>query len=527
VKSANAKTYLLLSIILIIGAALILTNLDNQYLWQDEAETAIMAKNIMQFGIPTVYDRGQFISQAWGIGIREGEYVGWSSWIDKYLAALSMSLLGVNTYAARLPFALIGILNIFLIFLLSSFIFQNNKIGILSAGFLTLSVPFLLLSRQCHYYSVTMLATLLAIYFFFAIIRGKKYGIVGFAVSTLILYHSNIFSFFTITLSLLISFLISYKDRKAVIRAITAFIISLAVNLPSILYFDIFRRTAGVERVTSFAANLYFYLRCIHNFLFSFLLLVFFLVFIFQKRNNMPIWKKGIKRDSIFLSCFVMCYLVAVSPLQYSFFRYTASIIPVLTILTSVIVYVLIKSKTKSAYAILSFIILIHFWHPETLWPTRHIYLKKSYRNLFFNYLYEITHDYTGPIKKVISYLNDHAKKKDTVYITYGDYPFRFYTDLNIVGGQSGVDLSGIDAPDWIYIRQFFYLKAGERETKKHYEKNRKLLDRWFNQNRYEKIEFLNTPDLFWENRPSPFFHLFKSPKSDIAIKNAEIYQKL
>ena len=45
-----------LLLFLALGAALLLANLGNGCLWQDEAETAVLGKNILRFGYPRAFD---------------------------------------------------------------------------------------------------------------------------------------------------------------------------------------------------------------------------------------------------------------------------------------------------------------------------------------------------------------------------------------------------------------------------------------------------------------------------------------
>jgi hypothetical protein len=57
------RTAIAVAGLLLVGALLIFPNLDDRYLWDDEAETALLAKNVLRFGVPVAWDGVSLISQ--------------------------------------------------------------------------------------------------------------------------------------------------------------------------------------------------------------------------------------------------------------------------------------------------------------------------------------------------------------------------------------------------------------------------------------------------------------------------------
>ena len=51
-------------LLLIAGAVLLLANLGNVYLWQDEAETALLSQRLGTYGLPLAFDGRNLIRQA-------------------------------------------------------------------------------------------------------------------------------------------------------------------------------------------------------------------------------------------------------------------------------------------------------------------------------------------------------------------------------------------------------------------------------------------------------------------------------
>ena len=87
---------------------MLFSSLDNNYLWQDEAATALLGENIIQYGLPKVYDGKNIISQEAGIDYDDNFLHRWTSWGDNYIAALSMWMFGISTFGARFLFVIFG-----------------------------------------------------------------------------------------------------------------------------------------------------------------------------------------------------------------------------------------------------------------------------------------------------------------------------------------------------------------------------------------------------------------------------------
>lgn len=76
-----------LGLILLAACVLILTNLGNQSLWQDEAQTALISRTVQTHGIPMGYDGRNFFSQELGAEYDEHGRWRWHTWLPFYLLA--------------------------------------------------------------------------------------------------------------------------------------------------------------------------------------------------------------------------------------------------------------------------------------------------------------------------------------------------------------------------------------------------------------------------------------------------------
>ncbi len=148
----------------LLAAFLLLWRLDTPLLWQDEAETANLAANVLAFGYPTPWDGHHLVTQEVGRdSVRLGGHLvwAWHPWLQHYLAAAGLALFGHDTAGARLPFALLALLSVPLVFA-----WRRRRdapsTAVVTTLIYSLSIAFVLYSRQCRYYSLLFLGGLWA-----------------------------------------------------------------------------------------------------------------------------------------------------------------------------------------------------------------------------------------------------------------------------------------------------------------------------------------------------------------------------
>jgi hypothetical protein len=118
------------------------------------------------------------------------------------------------------------------------------------------------------------------------------------------------------------------------------------------------------------------------------------------------------------------------------------------------------------------------------------------------DFIYELTHDYDGPMEGIVEYLNEHAEEDDVVLITYGDMALKFYTDLRVLGGLTAEDLTEAKEADWIIIRM--------HKQSSYIDDVVEFIMTQVDSTKYEKI-YLDYPDLQFENREEPENHRFRT----------------
>jgi hypothetical protein len=172
--------------------------------WNDEAETAMYATRILEYGYPkvhgpknTVYELGARLY----VGVKEGHdsYIG-NTWGQYYFAALGAALaeraedLYAKTRLLRLPFALAGALGVLVFHLGIAAAFgsdRRRRLGYLvfAFGLSTLSISLLLHLREARSYSLALLLFVLALRVFFSYHFFRSIGLMAYtAWLTLLLF---------------------------------------------------------------------------------------------------------------------------------------------------------------------------------------------------------------------------------------------------------------------------------------------------------------------------------------------------
>jgi len=121
-------------------------------------------------------------------------------------------------------------------------------------------------------------------------------------------------------------------------------------------------------------------------------------------------------------------------------------------------------------------------------------------------FLYELTHDFDGPIEGIVLFLNQNARPGDVVGITYGDLPVKFYTNLRVVGGLTGEDIEQARDAQWIIPRRSTLTEEEKRV--------RAALLGFLSPERYQAMT-IDYPDTTFQNRETPRAHRYRTARKD------------
>jgi 4-amino-4-deoxy-L-arabinose transferase-like glycosyltransferase len=435
----NAGHRIFLLVIICGSLYLLLANLGNQYLWQDEAQTALVSKTILSDGVPHGYDGKNYFSQELGAEYGDNYIWRWHTWLPLYVLAGFYKIFGISTFVSRLPFALFGFGTVLLTYLFAKELWSGTRVPTIAAALLAICVPFLLLCRQCRYYSMTMFFSVLSLHAYSAMLNRKKYSAIMLVATSTLLFHSQHFYVAVLFSTVLLHACIFGRDRLGkLLLVITAVIL---LNAPWFLWMSMMKPLRAYDAVLIWSPVIDFIkmlLIRLMRYMFSPLLLVVVLIVIITRRvktgcffeNALLLWKKLLL--PIFFIIFNIIIMAVISPMP--FLRYIAPCIPLLIILIAVIVDATSRVNFLLVCATVALVLIT---------------------GQLKDFLYEITHDYDGPEEGIVRYLNEHGSPNEVVAITYGDMPLKFYTKMRIVGGLTGEDLEPAKNARWVIIRKY------------------------------------------------------------------------
>jgi mannosyltransferase len=168
-----------LLLIIAVGAALRLSELNADSLWLDEASSIEFANH------PPA-------------GIIEATAKDVHPPLYYFALHYWMLLFGDSETAVRFLSALFGILALPVIYKVAAHLFDRST-GLLAAGLLALSRFHLEFSQEARMYSLLCLLSLLSVYYFLKLLEGKsRYALAGYIVASALMMYTHVYSFFII-----------------------------------------------------------------------------------------------------------------------------------------------------------------------------------------------------------------------------------------------------------------------------------------------------------------------------------------
>jgi len=225
-----------LAIILLAAAVLILSNLGDQYLWGDEAATALISKTVLTHAMPMGCDGRNYFSQLGGAECTKNMVWLWHPWLPFYVLAGFFAAFGVSTFTARLPFALMGIATILIAYLFGRSLWKSRTAGLYAAALMLVSVPFLILIRQCRYYSPEILLSLTGLYGYQMLLERRKNAALILGISAFLLFHTHFVQCAALLGAVIIHSLIFNRDRIRPVLLVSGIV--AIVNVPWMIAFS-------------------------------------------------------------------------------------------------------------------------------------------------------------------------------------------------------------------------------------------------------------------------------------------------
>jgi len=214
-----------------------------------------------------------------------------------------------------------------------------------------------------------------------------------------------------------------------------------------------------------------------------------------------PDIRSVVVRTYLALAVFALGHILVVALVPFVFFRYVITLLPVFALLQAWAIRAVAARSTALAAALLLLALL----------PDRADLIRGRLSVTLARYVDEIAHHVPGPIDGIVRHLDAAARPGDRLFISYGDLPLRFYTRLEIRGGQGCQSLAGWPPPEWVIVRYFFRFQPAASVARQDAERTLEYLKTGLARTAYRRIE-LPVVDTVWENIPEPDRHVFRDP---------------
>jgi len=499
----------------VLASLLLLWGLADKYLWQDEAQTAVLGARMLRFGRPLAYDGLNLITvdsfvleDTHTIGQRTTSpqaaidyYVGrrdfksdtvWKfhPWGQYIVAAASFKVLGQTTIAARLPFALAGIITVLLLYRWVRVSFGSPLMAQLAAVLLVFNAYWILHGRQCRYYSLSSLFLVLTLMGYTLWQRRGLWGVAAFVIAAWCWFQVDFGTVWPVLGVLFVDAFVA--DRQNFWRTALVGVALAAMIAPFIYYYGLWGRLVAQEGTwqTLFRLNVF----NMNEYVVPVLIVLAAAALIAWRWKTLPTGERRL----LAVACGIIFALAIWVPsvAQAAFLRYVIIATPVGCILSA---WVLVRGcNFRTTYAWLGAAVLVltpwlslplHLLIPPPSWypnsPVFRAELSTLRREIFV--------PPADPNRLVIDWLRQSAAPTDEILINYEDLPLMFYLPNPIRGGIAAfrAEDDAKNPPSFLVIRQsvpFVHWPVFQREAARY---------QWI-------VVPLKAPDIVWGNNPDP-----------------------
>jgi 4-amino-4-deoxy-L-arabinose transferase-like glycosyltransferase len=220
--------------------------LGNNHYWDDEAETAVFAKNYLARGQFTGWDGRNLYTYRNG-AVLDKNLNSINPPLGYYIAAAGFKMFGVNNAAGRALFVLFGVAALMVFWLLLREEFPDDLPLRIYALVLTgLSSSFILNIRQCRYYALCLFGGVAVYYFYLRAVRESSFSRCLLLASAFVfLFYSNYLLCTAFLFAMVLVHLIFYARKLTYhshIRMGMSMLVFALAGIPYALYYRIWER---------------------------------------------------------------------------------------------------------------------------------------------------------------------------------------------------------------------------------------------------------------------------------------------
>ncbi|HTV41467.1 MAG TPA: glycosyltransferase family 39 protein [Candidatus Sulfotelmatobacter sp.] len=443
------------------GLFLAFCNLDGRLFWADEAENAVLARNILKFGVPKVDDGVNHISlHGDRFDARDGLWT-WSPWLPEYVTAASFAVFGQTTWAGRAPFAFIGWLTVAALGAMTWKMYKSHRVTIGAMLLLGTSEVFLLHIRQCRYYSITVFAEILLLYGIYQILTKTKSGPwLVLAGLTLQFYCNYTIAAANIPLLLVLAWNSFRQNKTSAAPLLVCLGIFFVISAPWLVFSEVWRQ-GSAEPHDPWTKTLRFYLVQFHFHFFPWCIILLpaygwlaerfganrhvgqasclpveaassrqsdrFNASTLQRFNAPP----AVRSFEKYLILLPFLYVPVLFVMSGGYLRYMLPVLPALCLLVAAWLFRYVR-WTAVAVLLLMFLCLSNVFAVATDPFAKQYPIRSPFADFVFGSLLPYQDRFTD----VLNFFQKRANPGDTVVSDNPEFPLMFYTRLKIVNAR-------------------------------------------------------------------------------------------
>jgi hypothetical protein len=523
-------------------------NLDSRYLWQDEAATAILGERMLTYGRPLGYDGRNLITMdiyrpqdeprlatgdpgdtiRYCAGRREFKTdTTWTAhpWGPFAVAGISLALLGKNTLAARLPFALAGALLAALLFSVVRKHFRSALPALAATALLAGNTFWFLHMRQCRYYALSGLFLLVTLHCYLRWQEGRRWGATAFVAAVWVWFQQDFGSLWPVLAVLALdAVVLNRKDRKRLAETALAFAAIGITIAPFVFYYELLYNRPDVTSA-GWPERLQTFLFETNQFLIPLVMILLALCFLWKERYEEGAGGRRLVVLSLAIICVSAPWMGRITPAP--FLRYIVPLAPLCAIVSAYVIAAVGRSisgvwpapwltvsvtTAMAALLIVTNLLCMPGWTiipnpPHRLSPYASAVIRPElgvYRDGLRGYG-------PDPNRAAVEYLKARLSPEDEVICNYEDTPLMFYLRNPIRGGIACFRLT-----DTKTVPRYAVLRVSALGIT-----HRAIYARALSKSEWVPHS-LGVPDVTWGNNPDPVCQYTLQPIGGPAL---QVYQ--
>jgi len=518
--SPQTARYAVIAAGLVAMAGLLFIQLGHYALWDDETMVGLVAKGVMKTGDTSVLmDHGNVVAFRGGILVRDFRDRATPP-LATYITAASFTLLGMNTWAARLPFAIFGLATFALI------LYWERReswpaLVVLVAGLIG-NVSLILYFRQCRYFAPTIFFSV-AIVFIYWRWKPTPRALLILAGLSVLLFVSNYMNYLALYVCLAIDYVI-WKRKEwppTLLNGLLLFGPQIILNGAVASVWNPFKTAfGGYQNLTTFSDRLllfYWYWRDM-NWCEYFALPMLVLALIVGITRRRPWLVRGCIAVAVYTTFITVISPQIMNVTSVADVRYTHAIIPLAIALEAGALCILFGRRT---ILLIGAAIIVFGTNLLNGGP----FLQSGLRSTILSFASELLHPQTEPYSPTAQWINEHVPAGDSIWVLpdYATYPLMFRAPDALYAWQLQwpprpdfarlpmIHFAGQDPPDYLIA---FGPSLGEMAQ---------ALQQWNRPNvTYEQAA---TIPVFWKDlyRPELFWRVFE-PVTNFDLRSQAVY---